>query len=211
MKIEENPELNAKITAKLKKFRTFRDGGKIHRSDLIYCPRKAYFRIKGYEEKETDDGAVTKKRIGESLHVLFEVCERKEVEGVVDGVVGKVDMLADPDLGYVDEPIELKSTRGKLRGADWVELQHSEWVDQLMTACLFSGKQRGHLSVLQVITGDLKTYTVTVTQGEIDSFWKGKMEIKTLLSMALDVNDYKPLPKGTWECKYCGFAEVCVD
>jgi CRISPR/Cas system-associated exonuclease Cas4 (RecB family) len=211
MKIVENPELAAKMAEKLKKFRTFRDGEKIHRSDLIYCPRKAYFRIKGYEEKETDRGAVSKKRIGESLHVLFEVCERNEVDIRKDGVVGRVDMLADPDLGYVGEPIELKSTRGKLLGPDWIELQHREWVDQLETACLFTEKPRGHLSVLQVISGDLKVYTMTFTPEEMEAFWKKKSEVKMLLSMALDVNDYKPLPKGTWECRNCGFTEVCVD
>ena len=210
MRIIENPELSEKIAAKLRDFRTFRNGGEIHRSDLIYCPRKAYFRIKGVEEKETDEGPVTKRRIGESLHVLFEVCQRKEVSVEKDGVVGSIDMLADPDLGYVDDPIELKSTRAKLREPDWIEFAHPQWVDQLMMACLFTGKLHGHLIVLQLITGDLKTYTFSFTPEDLTKFWGRKLELLTMLRVALDTSDFSILPFGSWECKNCGFTEPCL-
>jgi len=213
MKLIENPKLAEKYQNLLLKNNHFNRAKVIHRSDLIYCPRKAFFRLKGYQETRPNAFAPLS-IIGKVLHVLLEITEKKEVPYNQYQVKATIDMLTDKQFKIENEPIELKSTRGtvslfnnQLMMGKTNPIKLEAWHNQLFQACLFTNKQTGHLFVLNVITGKLKVYTCILTKKDLKTVETNLKQTRNLIIKAVNSNDYHVLPISTWECATCGYTQ----
>ena len=200
MIIEENEVLAEKYQKALLEANIFYRSPFIHRSDLIYCLRKAFFRIKGIE-KPKPSKFMPLAVIGRVLHVLMEeVYERREVVKSKFGFTSTIDMLKD------GKPVEIKTTRATVT----VKKLHDvfkTWREQLETAMLFTDQNVGHLFVLNVVSGKLSVYDFSFeSEGEAMTFEKELLNRKRLLEYALELNNYRvlPLPE-CWQCNFCEY------
>lgn len=175
----------------------------IHRSDLIYCLRKAFFRIKGIQKPKRSK-YMPLAVIGKILHILMEIYKRKEIVKTKFGFTSTIDMLKEDD-----KPIEIKTTRATVT----VEKLHKVfkvWREQVGTAILFTDEDIGHLFVLNVISGKLNVYDFTFeSETERKAFKKELLARKRLLKRALKMDNYHILPCSDWECKFCEYNEIC--
>ena len=204
MIIKENMELTEKYSEMLLNTNTFYRSPFIHRSDLIYCLRKAFFRMKGITKPKPSPYAPLAV-IGKTLHVLMEIYKRREVVKTKFGFTSSIDMFKEDD-----KPIEIKTTRAnvtleKLYGT------FKTWREQVGTAILFTNEDIGHLFVLNVISGKLNVYDFSFeSETERTAFKKQLLMRKRLLKRALKIDNYQILPCSEWECRYCEYeGDVC--
>jgi CRISPR-associated protein Cas4 len=170
----------------------------IHVSDLVYCLRKAYFRLKGVTP--TDDVAVEYQIIGKTLHkIIQDVFKYVEVEIENYGIKGTVDILE----GNQKTPIEIKTTRKKIETTQDIP---TVYLTQLAYYLTLLDTHVGYLVILNVINADLKIFTVEINLQETKKELLGK---KQLLEYALNQENYSILPKLEWMCKTCEFRSVC--
>ena len=91
MRIIESPEIEDYILSKL---RSVRRDKKIHVTDLIYCLRKAWYRIKGIEPA-ISSASIIATGFGRGMHEVLETSPLKEVPVSKDGIYGTIDMVAN--------------------------------------------------------------------------------------------------------------------
>lgn len=203
MKIVENTELAEKYNQMLLNNNTFYRSPHIHRSDLIYCLRKAFFRIKGIQKPKPSPYAPLAV-IGKTLHVLMEIYKRREVVKTKFGFTSSIDMLKSDD-----KPIEIKTTRANVTLERLHEI-FKTWREQIGTAILFTNEDIGHLFVLNVISGKLNVYDFSFeSETEKTTFKKELLMRKRLLKRALKMDNYRILPLSNWECRFCEYDEMC--
>lgn len=204
MNIVENKDLAEKYQKMLLEANGFYRSPYIHRSDLIYCLRKAFFRIKGIEKPKLSEFAPLA-IIGKVLHSLMEVYKRKEVVKTKLGFSSRIDMLNENG-----NPIEIKTTRATVT-LERLQQIFRTWREQIATAILFTEQDIAHLFVLNVISGKLNVYDFSFeSETERTAFKKELLARKRLLKKALKLNNYQILPCSDWECKFCEFDEICL-
>ena len=203
MKIVENTELAEKYNQMLLNTNKFYRSPFIHRSDLIYCLRKAYFRMKGIEKPKSSPYAPLA-IIGKVLHSLMGIYKRREVVKTKFGFISSIDMLKQDG-----KPIEVKTTRATVT-LEKLHETFKTWREQIGTAILFTNEDIGHLFVLNVISGELKVYDFSFeSETERTAFKKQLLARKRLLKRALKMDNYRILPCSDWECKFCEYDEMC--
>jgi len=192
MKIIENPEIERYILDRLKSVRSDKS---IHVTDLIYCLRKAWYRIKGYDANIPDE-AVMATGLGRGLHEVFETSPFKEVQVERDGIVGSIDMIADTIT-------EIKTTRFRL------DIREN-WIRQIKAYLAMYGGREADLLVVDVAGNRVKGYRLIFTDEEIDEWWRWMLDRKKRLEEHLTKDEPPPQePEYKWECNGCPYRAVC--
>lgn len=181
----------------------FYRGNNIYRSDLIYCLRKAFFRIKSIEKPKPSRFAPLA-IIGKTLHKLMEIYKKREIVETKFGFTSTIDMLKEDG-----KPIEIKTTRATVT-LERLRETFKAWKEQIATAMLFTDQKIGHLFILNIISGNLSVYDFSFeSKTEKTAFKKELLARKRLLKKALKQDNYHILPLSDWECRFCEFDEIC--
>jgi len=206
MKLERDEAMEAMMIKSLRRERE--QGEELHFSALNFCLRKEFIRRKYQIEPEPE--LILMWATGGLFHDAFKL-PRKEELYRRDGIYCRPDAVYEAD--GVEYPVEIKTTRGKLR--EQVDQPH--YLRQLMAYCHVLGVNAGYLAVVYIM-GDYKERApklivnrVEFDLGEIKGNWKWLVGRKDLLKYCLE-SDVPP-PKDTkaeeWECNYCVGRQVC--
>jgi len=201
MKMKRDKEMERMILDKILKKRTDRE---IHVTDLVYCLRKAYFRLKDVKADIPDS-----KRLlftaGRAHHEILEVLKDKEVPVKVYDIKGTIDMVKHREVCGAYVPIEIKTTRGKTI--------QPHWIIQLGFYCTMLNTYTGYLVVFYLINPRLEAYKCEFTDEELDNFLNIMLKRKEILQKALEEN--KPPSKSyigfEGECRHCEFRKICKE
>jgi CRISPR/Cas system-associated exonuclease Cas4 (RecB family) len=173
----------------------------LHSSDLIYCLRKAWYRLNGEVEAErTTDGNLTL-LIGKGFHTLLEQ-GKAEDRVILDTAAGPVHGTIDI-VEYEDGlpiPVELKSTRARAKKPP---IDSPHYLEQLATYCVMLGVTLGRLIVVHLSEPTIKAWDVEFAKSELDQ-WADELESRALIVADTQLH---PMPGDHWgwECKYCSF------
>jgi CRISPR/Cas system-associated exonuclease Cas4 (RecB family) len=171
----------------------------IHVSDLVYCLRKAYYRLKG--QPATNTSTIEYQIIGKTLHQIIQnafAYVEQEVENY--GIKGTVDILEGHETKI---PIEIKTTRRKIQNIKDIP---QTYLTQLSYYLVLLDVRVGYLAILNVVDADLKLYIVEIDIEEAKKEMLGK---KALLEYALEQNNPYILPKLDWMCSSCEYKGMC--
>jgi CRISPR-associated protein Cas4 len=171
----------------------------IHVSDLVYCLRKAYYRLKG--QPSTDMPTVEYQIIGKTLHQIIQnafAYVEQEIENY--GIKGTVDILEGHEAKI---PIEIKTTRKKIQNIKDIP---QTYLTQLAYYLVLLNTHIGYLAILNIVEADLKLYVVEINIEEVKKEMLGK---KALLEYALQNSNPYILPKLEWMCPTCEYRSVC--
>lgn len=203
MDMERDPRYEEFFQAELRRDAGFRGEPRIHRSDLIYCLRKAYFRLAGIEPPEPLVIEFTV--IGKTLHRIIERgFKYKEVEMEKDGILGTVDIVTL--FGGRRLVIEIKTTRKFITSPQDIP---QSYVEQLKMAIIMAGTDEGLLAILNIITAKIQVWVLRMTEAEKSAFWQEILSRKSLLERAVAERNPLLLPKLQWQCKNCEYRSIC--
>lgn len=189
--------------AELRKDVNFRREPKIHRSDLIYCLRKAYFRLTGVEPPE--HSVVEFTVIGKTLHRIIERSFKyREVEMEKDGILGTVDILTSFEGKRL--AVEVKTTRKFIRSVKDIP---PSYIEQLKMAVIMAETDEGLLAILNIITAEIQVWVLRMTEAEKNAFWQEILSRKALLERAVAERNVLLLPRMMWMCRSCEYRSVC--
>ena len=181
----------------------FRREPRIHRGDLIYCLRKAYFRIIGIEPPEHPMLEFTV--IGKTLHKLIERnFKYKEEEMEKDGISGTVDIIMP--LQEKKFAIEVKTTRKSIYTKEDIP---STYIEQLKMAMIMLETNEGLLAILNIITAEVQVWVVRISDEEKQRFWTEILRRKDLLEYAVSIKNPLLLPRTLWMCFRCEYKKTC--
>ncbi len=200
--------------------------GGLHVSDLVYCRRKAWYRLHGYPEPALSDDTLTLFLHGHSVHAFLEQgrpevklklrLADQDVHGTVDFVefgpcrykpsFGLIGTYCDhmPACNY--EPVEFKSTR---TSANKPVEEMQQYLDQLAAYAIGLQSLSGRLIILHIMgdykakrTGILNAWDMSYTLNELDTFGQ-ELDAR---ARSISTNMPPELPcHRTWECKECPF------
>jgi CRISPR/Cas system-associated exonuclease Cas4 (RecB family) len=174
-------------------------GTEIHVTDLVYCLRKAYYRIT--KTPITNTTTVEYAIIGKTLHNIIEnafTYTEKEIKNY--GITATIDILESHETAI---PIEIKTTRMKINNPQDIP---QTYLTQLSYYLAMLDVRCGYLAILNVIDADLKLFLVEIEPELAKREMLGK---KQLLEYALQQKNPYLLPKLEWQCKSCEYREVC--
>jgi CRISPR/Cas system-associated exonuclease Cas4 (RecB family) len=201
--ITRDPEYEALFKAELQRDTSFKGEPKVHRGDLIYCLRKAGFRLMGVEPPEHPVIEFTV--IGKTLHKLIERnFKYREEELEKEGILGTVDIVMTVEGKRL--AIEVKTTRKSINvSSDIPQI----YLEQLKMAMIMLDTKEGLLAILNVITADLKVWLIRISEEEQHRFWHEILRRKELLEYAASVKNPLLLPKTYWMCQRCEYKKTC--
>jgi CRISPR/Cas system-associated exonuclease Cas4 (RecB family) len=201
--IERDPYYEEFFQAELGRDVSFRGGPRLHRSDLIYCLRKAYFRLMGIEPPEHFTMEFT--IIGKTLHRIIERSFKyNEIEMEKDGISGTVDVVVP--FGDKKLPIEIKTTRRFIANANDIP---SSYIEQLKIAIIMAETNEGLLAILNIITAKIQVWVLRMTDEEKNGFWQEILSRRALVEKAVAEKNFLLLPRTLWLCKNCEYRTIC--
>lgn len=202
MNVKENPSAAHQLLKRVREKDTDRLPG-LHVHDLLYCARKAWFRLQHPElgkGQETDADTLVF-LLGRGHHELLEHGEAEiktvltlfndedfdddakdiDVHGTVDGLELEPYRYADGDIDFESPgytiPVEFKTTRSS---ANKSILESANYIDQLASYCLARDTHKGRLYVLY-ISGNykppsplIKAYDFAFTVDELED-WRNQL------------------------------------
>lgn len=214
MKVTEVPEeAHALIThaRNIQERRNEREVG-LHVSDIIYCARRGWYRMHGYQEKDRDDEASLMLLSGHMLQALLvpNTPEGKITWTSRRGYVlhGSVDVPMEMASGE-PYPGEIKSTR--ISSAGRITTKKPEWFEQIGCYAVIYGFGAAIIHALHLL-GDytgfkgpkLRSYRVEFRADEMEDF-EYEMDRRTDLVMGDDIPSLHEHHHGT--CELCPYHE----
>jgi len=176
----------------------------LHRSDVIACPLKCYWRLTGLIKPIYTSQSVGILLIGTlahiALHKNFDAQEKVfNLDGMdvtIDAILGK---LHDSPIDY---PIESKTTRKKIyRKEDIPE----EWLQQLAIAMSVMNVDTGYLMIFNVITFSITVWEVNMRWDEREMFINAaKWQKNSILDAVAKLKPELLTPKRS-ECEWCAY------
>jgi len=201
--IERDPYYEEFFQAELGRDVSFRGGPRLHRSDLIYCLRKAYFRLMDIEPPEHFTMEFT--IIGKTLHRIIERSFKyNEIEMEKDGISGTVDVVVP--FGDKKLPIEIKTTRRFIANASDIP---SSYIEQLKIAVIMAETNEGLLAILNIITAKIQVWVLRMTDEAKNSFWQEILSRRASVEKAVAEKNFLLLPKTLWMCRTCEYRTIC--
>ena len=186
---------------KLKDSHLLDRGNVIHRSDLVYCLRKAYYRLTNVEPSDTVH--VEYMVIGKTLHRLIE----EAFEYVEQEILWRNEVVCTVDILRNGCPIEIKTTRKTIRTADEIP---PTYVEQLQLAMIALDSPKGYLAVLNVASAELNVWRFEweneTEKQRVTEYFTRKLE---LLKKAVELRTPNLLPTLDWMCPTCEYRNVC--
>ena len=175
-------------------------GKELHRDDLIYCPRKAYYRIKGYTPK-LDYQTLLTFLVGKAVHdVIEEALGYAEIKLQYEGVHASIDSL------YRGCPLEIKTTTKAIFNPYEIP---KEWIEQLDYGILFTGKHTGYLLLFDLLTKTIVLWRRRLTDSQLKELRRTLIKKRNLILKAVEVDDVDMLEKHPEECSTCGYKYIC--
>lgn len=202
MKVTRNTSLEKEVIDKLKRSGSVRKG--FHVTDLVGCPRRTYFRMKGTYEAGEEGRELLYAR-GRAHHDILEVSEFREIPVSRDGLSGVIDMLGE-------RIIEIYTT---VMSSERKPIDFSLKVKQLKAYCWMYGRTDGDLLIFHLFgdykdrTPQLRCWTLEFTKEEIDDNWKEMMSRRELIKKCLENDKVPDMRCEEWECKNCGYHYIC--
>lgn len=191
----------------------------VHVSDIVLCPRKAWYKRTGKPPRYTPDDKILFLS-GTGLHAVLQEISRLpavsvEIEVparyVTPGVLihNTVDLLLRDHISDEEIPCEIKSTRGS--AGKPVE-SSSHYIEQIACTCVILGYTRARLYILH-LNGDYKTRRTPILacwELEFDPAELARWETEMVRRHDLIVADTPPHPYEAyrWECGYCPYSET---
>jgi hypothetical protein len=184
------------LTAYYDRSVTHREG--FHRSDVIACPLKAYWRLTGEVEIDLGPDDVGIFLLGELCHIaLHKYFDAQEKHYDLGGVAVTVDAIFKNAF-----PIETKSTRKKIyRKEDLL----NEWIEQLGIAMSIMHINTGYLMVMNIISFSLNIWKVTLSDEELIMFGNSCQFQAFAIGDSVQKRDPSILQPKFDECKYCSY------
>lgn len=224
MRLVKNQEATHELLNRIRANYPERRAG-IHVSDLIFCSRKAWYRLRsmGGVDGETDEATITF-LLGRGYH--------EHLEGAEGGGEHQLELVFQPGVGNSGEPgsyepikvsgtmdaiegwglpIEFKTTRASSNKGP---LESPHYVEQLASYCLATGATNGRLYILY-INGNWKPpkpvmvcYDVVFTLEELAD-WRDEAERRAQVIVADTLPGLQEHYE--WECGYCPFHKVVCE
>jgi len=194
MKIELDYEMQIKIREQLWAHEKEKWGHELHRTDIIYCPLKAYCRLTDVPPKYTDE-LLSKLIVGEVAHVLIErAFPLSEVHERHEGCEVHYDFIFDTC------PVEIKTTTATILNKHQIP---KEWIDQLVLGLALRGTPTGYLLIFSLMTKVISVWKIELTEKELEQ--RRAMFIRQVKLLRQAVEERKPelLEPKKIECKSC--------
>lgn len=173
----------------------------IHRSDVIACPLKCYWRLTGLIKPIYTSQNVGILLIGTLAHIaLHKNFDAQEKIFDLDGM----DVTIDAILSQVniEHPIESKTTRKRIyRKEDIPE----EWLQQLAIAMTAMDIDTGYLMIFNVITFSITVWEINMRRDEREMFYyAAKWQKDSILDAVVKRKPELLSPKRS-ECQWCQY------
>jgi len=184
------------LTAYYDRSVTHRDGW--HRSDVIACPVKAYWRLTGEVPIDLTPDDVGIFLLGELCHIaLHKYFDAQEKHFDLGGIAVTVDAIFKAIY-----PIETKSTRKSIYKKE--ELLN-EWIEQLGIAMSIMGVNTGYLMVMNIISFSLNVWEINMTNEELTMFGNTAQFQALAIADSIEKHDPSILCPKFDECKFCSY------
>lgn len=168
-----------------------------HRSDVISCPLKCYWRLTGEISINLGPSDVGILLLGELCHIaLHKYFDAQEKHFDLGGTAITVDAI------FGNTPIETKSTRKKIyRREDLL----NDWIEQLGIAMAIMNSNVGYLMIMNIITFSLTVWKVTMSNDELSMFANScQFQAFTIADSINKKNPCLLTPKYS-ECAMCSY------
>jgi len=178
----------------------------LHRSDVIACPLRAYWRLTDKIKPIYSSQNVGTLLIGTLAHqVLHQNFDAQEKEFDLYGITVTVDAIFGVLSGAQEGkqfPIESKTTRKRIyRKEDILQ----DWIEQLAIAMAVMDVDKGYLMILNVISFSLTVWEVEMNEEERKTCIQGCVwQIGSILD-AIQKRDPSLLSPKTSECENCPY------
>lgn len=203
MEITKNPELRQQIYDGIRDRVTGEREG-IHLSDLIYCPRKAYYRKLGLAPPPSDE-LCTLWMTGYAFQAYM-FPNDEEIPLEVDGI------NCTPD---VPSGVEVKSTRASSRKFDLDNV--SQYKRQILGYCKALNKTEYDLVVLFACGNYAPPFPlvdcwhIVTTKEEVDANWSECLAKADILRTSLETLTPPAPDCYEWEWQWCENIQMCPD
>ena len=172
-----------------------------HRSDLISCPLKCYWRITGEKSQHFTSRDVGTLVLGTLAHIaLHRNFKAQEKEFKVGGIYITVDAIYDED--GVEYPVETKTTRRKIFQKEKIP---QEWIEQLCLAIAVMDVPKGYLMIVNMINFAITVWEISLTKIEREMFLQTAIWQALALIDAIKKKNPKLLTPKYKECKWCPY------
>ena len=195
-----------------------REPHKLHVSDLLYCPRKAFFNMT-FAANPIPTG---RQIIGKILHryiqeiIQNEIMPNYKVETEVEleypvdetrKVVGRADII----IHNTGTMIEIKTTKGGLIHNE--EMKATAYQQANIYAYMYQHQHSRPIKeiVLLIIKADNPTEITQHTHTPDSNSAKAALETAKDLFKMIEQKIVPPGPKFTWECKQCTYNIICIE
>jgi CRISPR/Cas system-associated exonuclease Cas4 (RecB family) len=179
----------------------------LHRSDVIACPLKCYWRLTGLIKPIYSSSSVGILLIGTIAHlVLHKNFDAQEKVFDLDGMDVTVDaILGEKSGSKIDFPIESKTTRKQIfRKEDLPE----EWLQQLAIAMSVMGVDKGYLMIINVVSFAMTVWEISLSDEEREMFKKAAIYQKNAIIDAINQKKPELLHAKRSDCQWCPYAPM---
>ena len=203
MLVTKNEQLRTQVLDSIRET-ILKERSGVHLSELIYCPRKAYFRRIGLAPKP-DDNLCILWMTGYAFQAYM-FPKDEEITEILDGI------SCTPDI---HRGIEVKSTRRSSKYFDFADQE--SWKVQILGYCKVLGKLEYDLVVFFVCGNyappfpTLECWHIVATQEEVDETWAIALRRKDNLILSLLQNVLPQPDCFDWEWEYCECIDQCQD
>jgi translation elongation factor EF-G len=181
----------------------------LHLTDGLYCPLKAFCRIKGLTAVWTRK-TQARFNIGNDLHGEFELpFEHHEVEvrfgpstGHPDVVIKQVPNTESGTDSLWDGPLEFKHTTLVIPSIGDIPLT---WIEQVKLECVYTKTLHGWLAILELISGCGKVWKISFTTEDIEDAGDYHLACIDMINAAVNQNTPEILEPVRRECSSCQY------
>ena len=214
MRIEEDLELENLFAKELLRKSTWvREG--THRGDVTRCMLKTLYGKMGLQP-QLDPHTEMVMGLGRAHHIVFEVLEDhlKEFEVTWNEIINTLDL-------YKENALEIKTSRMGISNEERL-LKMKNWIEQLKSASIATGKSMSRLFYVHIISGIHKAWQFHFKDSELQDFAIEIIRRRNLLWESFAKRDPKILlnevPRYEWECwrrtkhriVQCRWKHVCI-
>lgn len=173
----------------------------LHRSDVISCPLKAYWRLTGKFSSIWDSQSVGILSIGTLGHIaLHKNFNAQEEIHDLHGISVTIDAITEIDGKRY--PIESKTTRKQIFSKDQLP---QEWIEQLAIAMAVLNVEKGFLMIFNLIAFSITVWEIIMSKDEAQMFLNGCVwQIGSIVN-AVEKGTPELLQPKIGECPWCSY------
>jgi len=186
----------------------------LHLTDGLYCPLKAFCRIRGLTAIWTRK-TQARFNIGNDLHGEFELpFKHKEVEVKFGPSIGHPDVVLrsaklptgdegrNEDWDMIEGPLEFKHTTLVIHSISDIPFY---WIDQVQLECIYTKTTHGWLAILELVSGCGKVWRINFTNKELVEAGDHHLAFMDMIGTAVTLNKPEILSPIRKECSSCQY------